>query len=70
MLCREWFGVSVEELITQFGLPVSMLILALLTGARGTWVFGRELEASLRREEEWKQIAYKALSIGEKVIEK
>lgn len=59
-----------EELLTQFGLPLASLVIVVVTGARGTWVFGRELQASLKREEEWKQIAYKALSIGEKVIEK
>jgi hypothetical protein len=30
------------ELIQQFGLPLGMLIIALITGARGDWVFGRE----------------------------
>jgi len=57
-----------DALVQQFGLPVTMLLFALVTGARGTWVFGRELKASEKREEEWKQIAYKSLDIGERVV--
>lgn len=60
---------TIEALIQQFGLPISMLILALVSGARGTWVFGREFRASVQREEDWKQIALKALNVGEKVID-
>jgi len=59
---------TIEQLVQQFGLPVAMLILALISGARGTWVFGREFRASLKREDEWKQIAYKALNVGEQVV--
>lgn len=61
---------TIEQLVQQFGLPIAMLILALVSGARGTWVFGREFRASVDREEEWKQIAYKALNVGERIIEK
>jgi hypothetical protein len=32
-------------LIERFGLPVAMLIIALITGARGIWVWRRELES-------------------------
>lgn len=59
---------TIEQLVQQFGLPIAMLILALVSGARGTWVFGREFRASVDREEEWKQIAYQALKLGEKVV--
>ncbi|MPZ16268.1 MAG: hypothetical protein GEU73_17980 [Chloroflexi bacterium] len=42
------------ELIQQVGLPVAMLILALITGARGDWAFGRELrELRARNDELW-----------------
>jgi len=59
-----------EQLVAQFGFPLAALIIVVVTGARGTWVFGRELTASLKREDEWKQIAYKALNVGERVVEK
>ena len=59
-----------EQLVQQFGLPITMLLVALVSGARGVWVFGREFRASVAREEEWKQIAYKALNVGEKVVSK
>lgn len=57
-----------DQLLTNFGFPLAALVIVVATGARGTWVFGRELKASLDREEEWKQIAYQALKIGEKVV--
>ena len=61
---------NLDDLLQQFGLPVGMLMIALLTGARGTWVFGRELKASQERETEWRQIALKALNVGERITEK
>lgn len=57
-----------DQLLTQFGFPLAALVIVVATGARGTWVFGRELKASLIREEEWKQIAYKALDLGERAV--
>lgn len=59
-----------DQLVTNFGFPLAALVIVVATGARGTWVFGRELQASLKREEEWKQVAYKALNLGERVVEK
>lgn len=52
-----------------------MLVVLAWTGARGTWVWGRELQAE--REEkllartdanEWKAIALKAVNVGERVV--
>ena len=47
-----------------------------ITGARGIWVWGRELKAAIYRAEaaelrakEWQGIAMKALNVGEKVID-
>jgi hypothetical protein len=61
----------------QFGLPLTILVVAAITGARGIWVWGRELKAAnLRadtaeeRAKEWQAIALKALNFGEKVAEK
>lgn len=60
----------------QFGLPITILVVAAWTGAKGIWVWGRELmaansraEAAEKRALEWQGIALKALNVGEKVIE-
>lgn len=60
----------------QFGLPITMLVVVLTTGARGIWVFGRELKAAEAEKElarldakEWRGIALKALNVGEKVAD-
>jgi hypothetical protein len=61
----------------QFGLPITILVVAAVTGARGIWVWGRELKAATARAEtaevrakEWQDIALRALNVGEKVVEK
>lgn len=60
----------------QFGLPITILVVAAIFGARGTWRWGREVEAAEKRAEaaearakEWQGIALKALNVGEKVID-
>lgn len=60
----------------QFGLPITILVVTAITGARGIWVWGRELKAAVHRAEaaelrakEWQGIALKALNVGEKVID-
>ena len=57
-----------EQLLQQFGFPLAALVIVVATGARGTWVFGREFKAEQAEKEEWKQIAYKALNLGERVV--
>lgn len=59
----------------QYGLPLTMLVTVLSTGARGIWVWGREMkaaelraEAAEKRATEWQGIALKALNVGEKVV--
>lgn len=37
------------ELFQNFGLPLGMLIVALATGARGDWIFGREAKEKDKR---------------------
>jgi len=59
---------TLDQLLSEFGLPVGMLMVALITGVRGTWVFGRELKASQQREAEWKSIALRSLNVAERVI--
>lgn len=60
----------------QFGLPITFLVVTAISGARGIWVWGRELSAAVQRAEaaelrahEWQGIALKALNVGEKVID-
>lgn len=59
----------------QFGLPITILVVLGITGARKIWVWGRELdneraEKELARKErdEWKSIALKALSVTDKTL--
>lgn len=65
---------EVAVFLREFGLPLFILFAAAIFGARGTWVWGRELKAAdLRADKaereaaEWQAIALKALSVGEKV---
>lgn len=60
----------------QFGLPITFLVVSAITGARGIWVWGRELRATEARAvaaevraQEWQGIALKALNVGEKVLD-
>lgn len=59
----------------QFGLPLTMLVVVLTAGARGTWRWGREVVAAELRADkaesaakEWQAIALKAMQAGEKVL--
>lgn len=67
----------------QFGLPITILVFAAIFGARGTWRWGREVDkayelveyergekmAARADAEEWKDIALKALNVGEKAVD-
>jgi hypothetical protein len=61
---------TIDQFLKDYGLPVGMLLIALITGARGDWVFGREHRGSLEREDEWKQIAMRSLNVAESVTPK
>lgn len=59
----------------QFGLPLTILVVLVVSGTRGTWVWGRELaneraekDLARKKEAEWKTIAFKALGLGEAVV--
>jgi hypothetical protein len=72
---------EVAQFLAQYGLPLTMLVVVVTTGARGIWVWGRELKAAElrvaeadartvkeeRRANQWQRIALKALDVGEKV---
>lgn len=60
----------------QYGLPITMFVVAFAMGARGTWRWGREVVAAEMRadkaekeRDEWKFIALDSLRAGTKVIE-
>lgn len=67
----------------QFGLPITILVVLVISGSRGIWVWGRELlkayelveyersekERARAEREEWKDIALKALNVGEKAVD-
>lgn len=61
----------------QFGLPLTMLVVVLAAGAKGTWRWGREVDAANLRADkaevdskEWQRLALEAMRAGTKVIEK
>lgn len=67
---------EVAAFIREFGLPISILVVLGISGARGIWVWGRELKAANeradhaeKRAKEWQDVALKALRVGEKVVE-
>lgn len=72
-------GSMTPELIAfigQYGLPITMLVIVLASGARGTWRWGREVDAAnLRadnaelRSDGWRDIALKAMSGGTRAVE-
>lgn len=69
------FSDAFVSFLGQFGLPITMLVVLAWTGARGIWVWGRELlneraEKLLAREErdEWKGIALTALNVAEPAV--
>lgn len=44
---------------------IGLLVLIVLSGARGWWVYGRTYRESVSRETEWRAIAMVALELGE-----
>ena len=59
---------DLEQFLREFGLPLTLLVVIVVTGSRGIWVWGRELLAANTRADEWKKIALKSLSAAEKVV--
>ncbi|MPZ13987.1 MAG: hypothetical protein GEU73_06120 [Chloroflexi bacterium] len=57
------------ELIQQVGLPVAMLILALITGARGDWAFGRELRELRARNDELWELLRPTLGVAQTAVD-
>lgn len=68
----EWIPV-----IERLGVPLAILIVLVITGSRGTWVWGyqyrandkswrEQLEASQAREADWKQMAISGTLIAER----
>jgi len=44
---------------------VGLLVLVLMGGARGWWVYGRTYREAVKREAEWRSIAMVALELTE-----
>lgn len=67
---------EVLDFLGKFGLPITMLLGTLAAGARGTWVWGRELKAANTRADkaelaakEWQATALTAMRAGTKGVE-
>lgn len=59
---------DIVEIVNDAGV-IGLLILAILAGARGWWVFGRTYRESLEREAEWRHIALTAMDLTEQARE-
>jgi NhaP-type Na+/H+ or K+/H+ antiporter len=59
-----------EQVLAQYGFPLAALLIVVVTGARKVWVWGWTLRDAEQREAQWREIALKALNVGERVIEK
>lgn len=55
------------EFAREFGFPVVTLILVLYTGYKRVWVWGAELKAAEKREQEWRELALTGTKIAETV---
>jgi len=49
---------------------VAILILILIAGARGWWVFGWHYEEVARERDAWREIALSTTNLAEKAIER
>jgi hypothetical protein len=55
--------------LSEVGMVV-LLILILIAGARGWWVFGWHYEEVVRERDAWREIALSTTNLAEKAIEK
>lgn len=56
------------EFITNQGGIAALVILALVAGARGQWVFGREHKAMTEDRDYWRSLAEGALDISANAV--
>lgn len=49
---------------------ITLLLLILIAGARGWWVFGRHYEEVARERDAWREIALSTTSLAEKAIQR
>lgn len=56
---------DVVSLVQSFGVPVSLLLVILWTGARGRWVFGRTYDEMKQRAEKFERLAMRAVGAAE-----
>jgi hypothetical protein len=56
-----------DNFFKTFGLPMGLLMVTLITGARGAWVFGSHYRAMVEERNYWRSIAFHNLKIAEKV---
>lgn len=59
----------------QYGLPITMLIVVIVSGARGIWRWGREVDAANARADKaelradkWQGVALDALKVSKDVV--
>ena len=47
---------------------VAVLVFALVSGARGAWVFGHVFRAAIADRDDWKKIAMSGTSIADRTV--
>lgn len=49
---------------------IALLLLVLVAGARGAWVFGWHYEEVVRERDAWREIALSTTNLAEKAVER
>jgi hypothetical protein len=57
------------DLIKAVGLPIALLLLALVAGARGTWYYGNTYRSLERDRDYWRELALRGTDLAEKSFE-
>lgn len=60
---------EIADLVKAFGIPLAILIVVLVSGAKGLWVYGRTYDEMAKRAEKFEELALRAVSTAESVAE-
>lgn len=58
---------ALPQFITDWG-PMGIFLIIILLGQRGVWVWRREYDKAVKDGEWWRDVAAKALNLGEEVV--
>jgi hypothetical protein len=57
------------DLIKAVGLPIALLLLALIAGARGTWYYGNTYRSLERDRDYWREMALRGTDLAERAVD-